>query len=131
MPNVIRKPIEPEYTKPNGMYVQNLDRDDLEFTATERHVVYIPPGQFGGNHAHARTEAFIGYGKGLEIHWLDETGTAHMTRMDQGSDPALFIVPPQTPHAIKNNSDTLPGVVIEYADAPQSLEDVTRIQIVN
>lgn len=52
----------------------------------------IPGGEFGGNHKHPRTEAFVGIGSDLELIWQDDSGVKHTERMDDERGLQLFIL---------------------------------------
>ena len=125
-------PIEPAYKKENGMFVFKADMyDDLmTFPIAERSVIYMPPLQYGGNHSHPRTEAFIALGEDAEFHWIDDEGQKHIEPMFQDSKLQIFIVYPQTPHAIINASANASATIIEYASEAQNLEDVVREQVI-
>lgn len=125
-------PIEPTYKKDNGMFVFGLSQyDDLiDFPIKERSVISMPSQQFGGNHSHPRTEAFIALGAHAELHWIDDSGKKHIELMNPKSKLQVVIVYPGTPHAIRNNSRSETAIIIEYATESQSLEDVTREQVI-
>ena len=123
-------PIKPLYTKENGLYVQEIDREDLllGFTPVVRHLVTIPAGQISANHKHPRSEGFIGIGKSLTFYWIDTEGRTLEEDMTLDDQLLLFVVPPYVPHAIKNNSDA-PAVLLEYADSPQSDAQIERVDV--
>lgn len=129
--NVSIHDIQPLYKKPDGLYVQEIDRTDLPlgFEPTVRHLVAIPPGGISANHRHPRSEAFIGIGDQLTFHWIDEDGAKHSENMAPQGKIFLFVVPPNVPHAITNNSDS-PAVLLEYADAEQTQNDVEIVKVV-
>jgi uncharacterized RmlC-like cupin family protein len=124
-------PIEPLYKKENGLYVQEIDRTDLPlgFKPKVRHLVTIPPGVTSANHRHPRTEGFIGVGDNLTFYWLDEHGTRKSENMVPEGEHLLFVVPPNVPHAIVNNSDA-PAVLLEYADKPQIDSDIDIVKVI-
>jgi uncharacterized RmlC-like cupin family protein len=124
-------PIEPLYKKPNGLYVQEIDRDDLPlgFASKVRHLVTIPAGQCSANHKHPRSEGFIGIGSALKFYWLDNNGTRHCEVMTKDDGLLLFVVPPFVAHAIVNESDA-PAVLLEYANMPQSEKDIEIVQVI-
>lgn len=123
--------IQPLYKKPNGLYVQEIDRSDLPlgFQPVVRHLVTIPSGAVSANHRHPRTEAFIGIGNDLEFFWIDEDGNKQSRIMNPADQLILVCVAPNVPHAIKNNSDA-PAVLLEYADKIQSESDITEIHVI-
>lgn len=125
-------PIEPAYKKDNGMLVFGVAQYDavIDFPIKERSIIHMPPQQLGGNHSHHRTEAFIALGENTEFHWIDDNEEKHVEPMNPESRLQVVIVYPGTPHAIRNNSDSLAATIIEYATAPQALEDVTREQVI-
>jgi uncharacterized cupin superfamily protein len=96
------------------------------FQIKERNVVYIPAGEFGGNHKHSRTEAFIGIGEQLFIVWLDDKGKKHEDKMMDGEQLFFFIVEPFTPHAVINKGSGF-AVLVELAD--RSNDDVERFEV--
>lgn len=111
----------PKYKRENGLWVVDPDNVNLpdDFLVKERSIVYIPPGQYGGNHKHPRSEAFFGIGsKGLFLVWLDESGQRREAEMvGENQELTLFVVPPYVPHAVINR-DTSFAVLVEYADGP-------------
>jgi uncharacterized cupin superfamily protein len=121
-------PIDPTYRKDNGLW--NLETLSLplpeNFQIKERNVVYIPAGEFGGNHKHSRTEAFIGIGEQLFIVWLDDKGKKHEDKMMDGEQLFFFIVEPFTPHAVINKGSGF-AVLVELAD--RSNDDVERFEV--
>ena len=123
--------IEPLYKKPNGLYVQEIDRTDLPFgfDPVVRHLVTIPASGISANHLHPRTEAFIGIGNDLEFFWLDANGNRQSRAMNPDNQLLLVLVPPNVPHAIKNNSDT-PAILLEYADKKQTESDITNVNVI-
>lgn len=112
--------LEPTYTKKNGLWLLNVDTPNLpeSFNIFERNVVFIPSGEFGGNHKHPRSEAFVGVGEDLQLIWQDDAGKRHVEKMNQGSGLQLFVVRSLTPHVVVNNGDK-PAVLIEFADDKQ------------
>ncbi len=125
-------PIEPDYKKDNGMFVFEVNRyDDLiDFSIKTRGIISLPPQQLGGNHSHARTEAFIALGAGAEFHWMDDDGDKHIEQMNPDAKLQIVIVYPGTPHAILNSSDSEIATIIEYTTGRQALEDVTREHVI-
>jgi hypothetical protein len=121
-------PIEPAYRKDNGGW--NLSTDSLpipeKFKVKERNLVYIPPGEFGGNHKHPRSEAFVGVGNDLSIVWRDKKGNRHEDKMMEGVNLYLIIVEPFTPHAVVNRDSSF-AILIELADGVQ--RDVERSEV--
>lgn len=122
--------IQPSYKKESGVWV--LDFDDIsltkDFLLKQRAVVYMPPQKYAGNHKHPRTELFLGIGGGMEFIWLDENNEKHIERMNPDGKILLIQVPPFIPHVTHNNSDSM-GIIIEFADAKQTLQDVERVNI--
>ena len=120
--------IDPTYQKDNGLW--NLETLSLPFPANfqikERNIVYIPAEQFGGNHKHPRTEAFVGIGEDLFIVWLDDKGKRHEEKMMEGTQLFFFVVTPFTPHAVVNRGSGF-AVLIEFADGPNI--NVERAQV--
>jgi hypothetical protein len=111
-------PIEPTYKKDNGLWNLNtllLPLPD-NFTIAERNIIYIPGGQFGGNHKHPRTEVFIGIGD-LYLIWQDAAGDNHEDKMKDDEQLYLFFVESFTPHTVVNRG-TNPAVLFELADGP-------------
>lgn len=124
--------MNPTYKKENGLWLLNTDSPDLpmDFSIHERNIVYIPAGEFGGNHRHPRQEAFIGIGSNLELIWQDQDGQRHVETMSpegKGDLLALFVVRSMTPHAVVNRGQDA-AVLIEFADSPQhDLEPVNLL----
>jgi uncharacterized RmlC-like cupin family protein len=127
---ITKIPIEPIYRKDNDLW--NLDTLDLpfpeKFQVKVRNIVYIPAGEFGGNHKHPRTEAFIGIGDELFIMWQDDVGKKHEEKMMEDKQLYLFFVEPFTPHAIINKSSGA-ATLVEFADGPNV--DVERVAVLN
>jgi uncharacterized RmlC-like cupin family protein len=123
--------IDPLYQKPNGVYVQEIDRIDLPlgFEPVVRHLVTIPKGAVSANHKHPRKEAFIGIGDDLEFTWLDETNHVQTFQMNLDGKLHLIVVDSHVAHAIKNNSQS-PAVLLEYADRTQKESDVVGVRLV-
>lgn len=111
--------IDPTYRKANGLW--NLETLSLPFPDTfqakERNIVYLPAGEFGGNHAHPRTETFVGIGQEVYMIWQDDKGQKHEEKMMDGDQLFFFIVEPNTPHAVINRSKHF-AVLVECADGP-------------
>lgn len=112
----------PTYRKENGLWLLNVDTPELpvdDFTIVERNVAYIPAGEYGGNHKHPRTEAFVGIGE-LELIWQDTNGERHSELMSTAEENQLrlFIVRSMTPHVVINRGKSA-AVLIEFADAAQ------------
>ncbi len=116
----IEIPFKPTYVKNNGTWVLNLKDIPLppEFNIAEQSIISIPPKQIGGNHKHPRTEAFVGIGEDLELHWLDEKGSEQKQSMSAKNELKVFIIQPNLAHTVVNNGD-LPAILIEIANAPQ------------
>jgi hypothetical protein len=123
-------PIEPTYRKDNGGW--NLSTDSLPIPKTfkikERNIVYIPPGEYGGNHKHPRAEAFVGVGDNLSIIWQDDKGHRHEEKMMEGERLFLFTVEPFTPHVVVNRGAGF-AVLAEFADGTQL--NVERVEVLN
>lgn len=119
---VDRHTITPEHANPDKLWSLSLDAAILpgvvDFTITERDLIYLPAGGVGGNHKHPRTEAFLGIGSGLILLWQDKAGTIHREQMDDSKGLTLFVVRSMTPHAVVNKAAG-PAVLIEFADAAQ------------
>ena len=103
---ITKIPINPSYRKANGLW--NLRTDQLplpkDFEVMERGVVYIPAGEYGGNHKHPRREEFVGIGDDLYIVWIDQDGNKHIDKMLDGEQLFLFDIAPNTPHVVVNES---------------------------
>lgn len=112
-------PVDPTYKKDSGLW--NLDTDSLplpyDFKVRERNIVYIPSGQYGGNHKHPRTEAFVGMGEHLFIVWQDDDGSIKKDKMMDGDQLYLIMVEPHTPHAVINEDASF-AILFELADGP-------------
>ncbi|TAH36603.1 hypothetical protein EYC59_00290 [Candidatus Saccharibacteria bacterium] len=121
-------PINPVYKKENGLW--NLSTISLPFPEgfqdKERNIVYIPAGQFGGNHQHPRAEMFIGVGDELFIAWLDEKGEKREEKMMDNEQLYLFIVEPLTPHVVVNKAQSF-ALLVEFADRPNV--DVEYVEV--
>jgi hypothetical protein len=113
-------PLETTYQKDNGLWLLNVDSPDIpgDFVIVERNIVCIPGGEFGGNHRHPRTEAFVGIGSDLELIWQDDDGLKHIERMYEESGLQLFVIHSLTPHVVVNRGDS-PAVLIEFANDRQ------------
>ena len=127
--------IDPRYRKANHQAMFDIDRKSLPlgFKVAERGLVYIPPKVVAGNHKHSRQEGFIAFGKGLEIIWLDESGKQHNEPLNpEGPDGQLwlFTVPPDVPHAVRNNDEEA-GYLLEFADETQESSKVERMAVVD
>ena len=124
--------IEPLYTKPSGLYVQEIDRQDLPlgFIPIVRHLVTIPPKGYSANHKHPRNEAFIGIGSELTFMWIDCSGNKQSIDMNKDGRLKLIVVPSNTPHVIINNSSS-PAVLLEYADKVQIDDDITLVDVLS
>lgn len=127
---VKRYDITPTYQKTNGLILFDSNPDDLPlgFEAVEQNIVVLPPGQVGGNHAHSRIEAFVGFGEGLELHWRDIDGS-HMEHMNPDTALRLFVVGAMAPHAIINRSH-YPATVLEYASQPRTDNVIEPLEII-
>lgn len=124
---VERIAIEPTFRRESGLFIIDIDKVELPegFDVEERFVVYIPPGQIGGNHKHPRKEIFIGLGD-LELVWKDEGGEVHTEKMG-GEELKMFVVEPMVPHTVKNNSKNEFGVLIEFATEKQHDVEETKL----
>lgn len=111
---------KPTYKRDGGLWVVNMDMLDIpnDFVIAERNVVYIPPGEYGGNHRHPRKEAMIGIGDYIILIWEDSDGVVHEETMSNKDTMLLFILHPFTPHAVVNKGNK-PAMLIEVADGPQ------------
>ncbi len=111
--------IDPFYKKENGVVVYRIDDTSVPvpFPVLYKSLIYLPPRQIGGNHKHARMEAFLGSAY-LEFAWIDEQGKTHRVPMTKNSEPILFVVSPFVPHAVINTSDTEQATLFEFADDP-------------
>lgn len=117
------------YTKENGK-VWVINKQDIPIDVDriqDEQIVYFSPGSVGGNHAHPRTEWFIGIGE-LVLYWQDESGKRYEQFMKSEGKVLLIKIPPYLPHAVKNISDFKFGVLFEYADAKQ--HSVEQVQLV-
>ncbi len=123
-------PFTPTYKKENGLWLLNVDTTDVpsNFTVVERNIVYIPGGEFGGNHKHPRNEAFIGIGDSLQLIWQDDEGNNHTETMSNDSELSLFVVHSLTPHVVVNKGNA-PAMLIEFADDKQ--HDVVAVDLLN
>lgn len=115
--------LDATYTKENGLWLLNVDSPNLptDFPIRERNIVYIPAGEFGGNHMHPRSEAFVGVGSDLELLWQDDNGQQHAEVMNpdrQDGTLTLFVIQPMTPHVVVNRGKN-PAILIEFADGAQ------------
>lgn len=124
-------PINPTYRKENGLWLLNIDSPDLPttFPIHERNVIYIPAGEFGGNHRHPRSEAFIGVSGNLELTWQDHNGKKHVEAMcpeEKNDLLTLFVIQSMTPHVVMNRGKNA-AVLIEFAD--QAQHDVEPVNL--
>jgi hypothetical protein len=127
---IIKKKFKPTYKKNNGLFVINLDNfPALPFPIKEKSVVNIPPEQMGGNHLHPRWEAFVGIGTELLLIWEDKAGDKHQEQMNKSKELFLFIVEPDTPHAVINQDKNDKGLLIELASEVQ--HDVEKVELFN
>lgn len=118
--SVERFEFSPAIFKENGLFIIDIDKvDAISFTVKERLVVSIPPKGLGGNHRHPRWEAFIGLGSGLKMTWQDDEGSNHEEAMNPDGKLFLFVISPNTPHVVVNNSETEQGILLEFADEEQ------------
>lgn len=125
---VEKRPFMPTYSRENGLFVINLDSvKDPPFSIAEKSLVNIPPKAMGGNHKHPRWEAFVGIGPGLKLIWQDETGQKQQEQMNPSGNLYLFIIPPNTPHTVINESDTSVGVLLEFASEAQHDFEVVEL----
>lgn len=118
--NVVQQiAFEPFYKKDNGMLVYRVDDDSVPvpFPVRYKSMIYLPPNTIGGNHKHARQEAFIG-SQYLDFAWIDEGGESHRESMVKDGIPILFVVSPHIPHAVINTSKTEQATLFEFADDP-------------
>jgi hypothetical protein len=94
--------------------------EDFARDRTQDSLVVMQPGGWGGRHIHPRQEAFIGFGEGMYLVWLDEQGKRCEEKMDQGGETVLvFVVSSLTQHLVENRSRTEPGILFEMADGAQ------------
>ena len=106
--------------KDKGLSIIDLDEfNDYPFEVTEKAIINFAPGQVGGNHSHSRWEAFIAIGSGLTIVWQEENGLRKESLMNPGGQYFIYLVPPGTPHAVINKSETEKGILLEFASGPQ------------
>jgi hypothetical protein len=123
---VLKRKIIPNCSKKNGLFVLNFsDIKNLPFKVKERSLVYLPKAELGGNHKHSRWEAFIGLSDDLQIIWQDKNKKTYKQNMTSKSSLLLFIVYPNTPHVILNNSSKK-AVLLELASDKQK-----NVEIVN
>lgn len=122
--------LEPINRRPSGLWMIDLDALPLPdgFIIAEQNLIYLPPRAVGGNHRHPRTEIFIALGSGLVLVW-DEAGEVQEQPMMPDADrPVMFIVEPNTPHAVVNRNKKVPASLYELADGPQrNVKPVTLI----
>ncbi len=127
---IIKTAIQPTYRKDNGLW--NLRTDQLplpeDFKVDERSVVYIPSGEYGGNHKHPRREVFVGIGEELYMVWLDDEGHKHEDKMMDDEQIFMFDVEPFTPHAVINKGASF-ALLVELATGPNI--DVERVEVLN
>ena len=111
--------VKPLYKNENGVFVYRLDDDSVPvpFSVQYKALIYLPPGETGGNHKHTRQEAFLG-SPHLDIAWLDEQNNLHRVPMIEDGTPVLFVVSPNVPHAVINTSTTEVATLFEFADDP-------------
>lgn len=117
------------YKKPDSdVWVLNLNDIPInKDRIKDQQIVHFAPKSFGGNHQHPRTEWFIGIGE-LQLIWLDETGEKYFEQMNPGGEILLIEIPPYTPHAVLNQSETQSAVLFELADG--KMIDKEEVQIV-
>jgi quercetin dioxygenase-like cupin family protein len=112
----------PIHTHKSGRGFTGFDFDNIKlpdgFQVKEKICFYFPPDDYGGNHSHPRTEAFIAIGD-MEISW-EENGEIHTEHMFENEAPKIYIIPPHVPHIIRNLSVSQFGILLEYADGPQT-----------
>ncbi len=113
--------IQYSYKKPNGLVLVHTDslESKVPFKILERSIISIPPAEFGGNHSHPRSEAFLTFSNDLELIWKDDSGNIHSEIMMKGENLRLFIVEPHVPHVVVNRSLTHSATLFEYANGPQ------------
>jgi uncharacterized RmlC-like cupin family protein len=117
----------PKYKRENGLYVIDLDKCDIPFKVMEKSVVYIPKGQFGGNHKHSRTEALVSLGDNLKLLWMDKDNEVHEEMMYEDGKLSLFVIPSGLAHAVLNVSKNSFGVLIEFTNESQGNVEVVDL----
>jgi uncharacterized RmlC-like cupin family protein len=123
--------IKPTYTKESGLWA--LDTQSVvpvdSFTAVEQSIIWLPPNEVAGNHKHVREEALIGIGTSALFLWQDDDGVVHKEPMNPNGELYLFLIPPNVPHAVVNESSTDPVMLYEYfSDVYTSVERVDLLQ---
>lgn len=100
-------PFQPTYKKTDSdIWILNIDDVPVDVNLiNDQQIVYLGPKAVGGNHAHPRTEWFIGIG-----------------------DLKLITVPPFLPHAVVNQSPSSMAILYEFADMKQ--KDVESITVI-
>jgi len=122
--------INPTNKKENGLWSLRTDQLPLpkDFVVNERNIVYIPPGEYGGNHKHPRREAFVGVGEALYMVWQDDQGHTHEDKMMDGEQLYVFDVESFTPHAVVNKGSGF-ALLVELATGPNI--DVEQVELLN
>ncbi len=118
------------YIKP-GAGVSVIDLEDLPIDQSkiiDRQIIHFSPGAVGGNHAHPRTEWFIGFGE-LVLVWLDEQNEKHELKMFLPNKVRLIEMPPLLKHAVINKSKTNICLLYELANAKMAGVVPARVTI--
>lgn len=110
--------IEPTYKKDNGSWAIDTQKISLKslFTTVEQAIIFLPPNKVAGNHKHKRKEALLGIGEAAFFLWQDANGRVHKEAMNPNGMLYLFIIPPDIPHAVINESASMPVILYEYFD---------------
>jgi hypothetical protein len=91
----------------------------ISFEVVIKQVVHLPPREVAGNHTHPRIEAFFSFDRDVVLIWADKKGNIYSNDfVDKDGIVHLFIVNPNVPHAIKNNTEHT-ATLIEFANAHQ------------
>lgn len=98
--------------------INNLPIDNS--LISEKKIVYLAPKAVGGDHAHAHTEWFIGFGELLFV-WFDDNGYKHEEQMNPNNQLKLIVVPAYLKHSIVNYSTSNFAIVFEMSDRRQNL----------
>lgn len=123
---ILIAPIAPKYKKENGLYVLDIDSIEVPFIVKEKSLVYIPPGELGGNHRHPRQEAFVGIEEDLQFIWVEDGETRNL-EMNRDHQLQLIMVPTNLEHAVFNRSKNQMAILLEFADGAQ--ENVETVKI--
>lgn len=106
------------YQKP-GAGVSVINLNDLPIDQSriiDRQIIHFAPEAVGGNHAHPRSEWFVGFGE-LVLVWLDEKDKKHEIEMCVHDKIRLIEVSPMLRHAVINRSKINFGLLYELANA--------------